>query len=273
MRAVYQQLAAQPGYQRWRKHGPIYATWDDHDYGENDAGVEYPMKEESAAIFYDFFAVPEDSPRRSRPGIYAVHRIDAPVGRIHLILLDTRWFRGPLQRRPTRPEDRGPYVAAVDPDVPLLGEAQWMWLAEVLEEPADWRVLVSSIQIIPEEHHWEKWANLPGERERLFGLLRERRVEGVLFLSGDRHHGEISRRENPGGHPLYEVTASGMNCARRRPSSEPNRHRVGEMVAEDHFGLMVFRGRGSSAVVDLQLRDIRGHVIAGQRVRREDLTR
>ena len=34
-----------------------YATWDDHDYGENDAGKEYPKKEESKEIFLEFFDV------------------------------------------------------------------------------------------------------------------------------------------------------------------------------------------------------------------------
>src|ERR1700754_3659142 len=44
MRRKYAQLAAQPGFQRLKATTPILAIWDDHDFGENDAGVEYPMK-------------------------------------------------------------------------------------------------------------------------------------------------------------------------------------------------------------------------------------
>jgi alkaline phosphatase D len=70
MRAKYAQLAAQPGFQKLRETCPILATWDDHDYGENDAGAEYPKKRESQQVFLDFFGVPRDSPRRAREGVY-----------------------------------------------------------------------------------------------------------------------------------------------------------------------------------------------------------
>src|SRR5437879_10728615 len=49
MRAKYAKLAAEPGYQKLLKTCPVLATWDDHDYGGNDAGAEYPKKRESQA--------------------------------------------------------------------------------------------------------------------------------------------------------------------------------------------------------------------------------
>ena len=55
----------------------------------------------------------------------------------------------------------------------MLGEAQWAWLAERLREPADLRLLVSSIQVLAEGHGWERWGNLPAERERLIRLIAE----------------------------------------------------------------------------------------------------
>ena len=67
MRAKYAKLAAMPGFQAIRKACPILATWDDHDLGANDAGSEYPKKDESQKIFLDFFGDPADSPRRHRP--------------------------------------------------------------------------------------------------------------------------------------------------------------------------------------------------------------
>ena len=70
MRAKYAKLAAMPGFQLLRKTCPILATWDDHDLGANDAGGDYPKKDESQKIFLDFFGDPDDSPRRHRPGVY-----------------------------------------------------------------------------------------------------------------------------------------------------------------------------------------------------------
>ena len=63
-------LGAQPGYQKLKQTCPVLATWDDHDYGANDAGAEYPKKRESQQLFQDFFNVPKDSPRRKQEGVY-----------------------------------------------------------------------------------------------------------------------------------------------------------------------------------------------------------
>ena len=66
LRAKYQQLGNQPGYKQLKATCPILATWDDHDYGVNDGGTEYPKKRESQQIFLDFFEVPKDDPRRNQ---------------------------------------------------------------------------------------------------------------------------------------------------------------------------------------------------------------
>ena len=84
--AKYAQLAAQPGFRRLRDRVPVLATWDDHDYGENDAGGDYPMKEASRRMFCDFWGVAADSPRRSRDGIYDAVEFAAggQIGRAHV---------------------------------------------------------------------------------------------------------------------------------------------------------------------------------------------
>src|SRR5262245_14595285 len=70
LRKKYEQLAAIPGYQKLLKTCPVLAIWDDHDYGKNDAGAEYPKKVESQHVFLDFFGVPADDTRRKREGTY-----------------------------------------------------------------------------------------------------------------------------------------------------------------------------------------------------------
>ena len=76
------------------------------------------------------------------------------------------------------------------------------------------RIIASSIQLIPTEHCWEKWANFPKERIRMFELLRTTDASGVIVISGDRHLGEISVLPlDYLGYPLYEITSSGLNSA------------------------------------------------------------
>ena len=86
LRDKYAALAAKPGFRRLRERTPILAVWDDHDYGENDAGAEYPMKEASRQIFCDFFGEPAESPRRSRDGIYAAYCFGSGDQRVQVLL-------------------------------------------------------------------------------------------------------------------------------------------------------------------------------------------
>src|SRR5690606_8174573 len=91
----YDKLKNQPGFQKIKKIMPVSGTWDDHDYGLNDSGGEHEGKDNAQKAFLDFFEVPEDSPRRQQQGIYHSHMLGEAGKRIQIILLDTRYFRGP----------------------------------------------------------------------------------------------------------------------------------------------------------------------------------
>ncbi len=110
LRGKYDELAAKPGFQKLLATCPILATWDDHDYGADDVGVEYPMKVESQKLFLDFFNEPTNSPRRKRESVYDA-KVFGPVGRrVQIILLDTRYFRGPLKPKPRVPGKGTRYI-------------------------------------------------------------------------------------------------------------------------------------------------------------------
>jgi alkaline phosphatase D len=229
----------QPGYQRLRRVAYVTGTWDDHDFGQNDAGKEYPQKEGSKRLLLDALGDPTDSARRKRDGVYDA-MIFGPEGRrVQIILLDTRWFRDPLERAADRVANRGPYRPTDDPSTTLLGEAQWLWLESQLRQPADLRIVASSIQFVPAEHGWEKWANFPHERTRMIELIARTGAGGVVFISGDRHHAEISRLTGGTPYPLYDLTSSSLN----KPGSgqndeEPNQWRLGRVYSGENFGLI-----------------------------------
>ena len=70
LQSKYDSLAAKPEFQRLKQSTRLLATWDDHDFGRNDAGKHYPFRKKSKEIFLDFFGEPENSDRRNREGIY-----------------------------------------------------------------------------------------------------------------------------------------------------------------------------------------------------------
>jgi alkaline phosphatase D len=264
MKAKYDRLAALPGWQRLTETCPMLATWDDHDYGKNDIGAEYAHKDESQQLHLDFFGVPKDSPRRTQKGVYNAKIIGPEGKRVQIILLDTRYFRSKLKKdtKPLPGTRLVPYVPNTDPGVTMLGAEQWTWLEEQLKQPAELRLIVSSIQLIADEHPHEKWANLPAERDRLYQLLRETKANGVVVLSGDRHLGEISMDPKAIGYPLFDVTSSGLNQGTKtwRAPTEPNRHRIAMMPHGDNFGLVTIDWSTADPKITVQVRDVDGEI-------------
>ena len=273
LKASYDGLAAVPGFAELRGSTPIVATWDDHDYGKNDVGAKWEGKAAAKEAFMEFFETPDDSPIRRRGGVYDA-KIFGPEGkRVQVILLDTRWFRGPI-RKMTKEELKearskagkkvGRYLPDAESDSSMLGDEQWEWLAAELKKPAELRILVSSIQAIPNEHGWEKWGNLPKERKKLLDTIRDN-ATNVVILSGDRHLSEISLLppETDGGpfYPLYEVTSSGLN--QTGLPEEENRYRLEgtEVYNQPNFGLIEVDWSKEDPSVDLQIRDEEGKVV------------
>ncbi|MEA2803313.1 MAG: alkaline phosphatase, partial [Rhodospirillaceae bacterium] len=182
------------GYNKLRDTIAHLAVWDDHDYGINDGGGDFPHKAVSKELFLKFWKVPATDIRRTREGIYDSRIIGPPGMRVQVILLDLRWFRSPLKvtdQRGAPGKER--YVPDPDPAKTMLGPVQWAWLAGELRKPAEIRLIVSSTQVLAEGHGWERWGNMPLERQKFLDTIRDSGAKGVVLLSGDRHVGALYR--------------------------------------------------------------------------------
>ena len=268
MKKKYDQLDAIPGWQKLRKACPIYATWDDHDFGVNDGGAEYPKKDESQQLFLDFFGIARDSPRRKQKGVYSAELFGPPDKRVQVILLDTRYFRSALKKKAGKtPFNIGPYEASSDTKATMLGETQWQWLAEQLKVTAKVRILVSSVQVVAEDHGWEKWMNFPHERERMFKLLKDTKAAGIVCISGDRHLAELSMMDAGIGYPFYDLTSSGLTEASQKwRKFEVNRHRVATMNHGNNFGAIQIDWSKDDPLIRLQIRDQEGEVTIQEKI-------
>lgn len=235
---AYQLLAEQPKFQAFKAQTPIYATWDDHDYGKNDGGKEHLMKDAAKAAHLKFFEVPADDPRYHRAGLYYSKLHQGKAGTVQFIFLDTRYFRDELDKQRTLSRPRGRYIATTDTSRTMLGETQWQWLATQLRQPADVRFIITSIQLVAEQHGWESWGTMPHEKQRMYDLIRQTEAKGVVFLSGDRHLYETAKDTGQGQYkvpyPMWDITASGLTQA---PSAvdEENDFRVGKVIRDTHY--------------------------------------
>jgi alkaline phosphatase D len=241
----YQTAKDNPDYKLLREQSRVIGVWDDNDYGVSDGGKENRNKVACQRLLLDFLDEPPDSPRRKQAGVYAAYTFGPAGKRVKIILLDGRYYRD----RPGRNAD-------------MLGAEQWQWLEQQLTgSDADVNLIGSGIQVIASEHPYEKWADFPAERARLFDLVSRSGARNVIFLSGDRHLGEISRLTDlhmP--QPLYDITSSGMTHHARDNffhsfTHETNRFRCGNNFVDLNFGFIQFHWDAMPPTATLQIRD------------------
>ncbi|GAQ83664.1 alkaline phosphatase D [Klebsormidium nitens] len=205
---------AQPGYVQLKQRTHVVGTWDDHDYGLNDAGKEFEGKADSMRLMLDFIGEPKDSPRRKQDGVYAAYTYGPPGRRVKVFLLDTRYNRD-----------------AKWSDGDVLGEAQWQWLEHELEtSDAQIHIIGSSVQVVTHLSelvqpffHTEAWGHYPTARKRLYDTINRSQKGGVILLSGDVHFGEISREDCAIGYRLHDLTSSGLTQGVQKSVKAPTR--------------------------------------------------
>lgn len=273
----YAQLGAKAGYQKLLATCPVLATWDDHDYGVNDGGNWYPKRVESQKVMLDFFDVPADSPRRAREGVYGAYTYGPEGKRVQVILLDTRYFKTRMKKDERSAEEKkrlnlvGWYVPTDDPEATILGEEQWAWLEEQLKEPAELRIIASSIQIIADEKGMESWGNAPAQRERLYKLIEKTGANGVLFISGDVHFSEISKVDG-GPYPFVDFTSSGLTNSEPSWAAAVNSHRTSPIAyAKPTFGLIAVDWDTPTPKVTLEAIGVGGEVAFKEEISLEEL--
>ena len=238
---------------------PFEAIWDDHDYGLNDGGKNYPFKEQAKELFLDFWDIPLDDVRRSRRGLYydvlkSIDDID-----VHIIFLDTRTFRDEL----TPTDDRGApgkerYIPNLDRSVTMLGQDQWNWLRRKMSQPYDYKIIVTSIQFLPVGHGWESWNNMPHERDRLINMIDNSVLDNIVVLSGDRHRGGLYQLKTSTGKIITEITSSSLNAAFTN-AEESGPLRIGGTFVGENYGALYIHGDENA--ITLAIKNMKGEIV------------
>ncbi|MHC5024087.1 MAG: alkaline phosphatase D family protein [Planctomycetota bacterium] len=172
---------------------PTYAMWDDHDYGPNNSDGTAPGKEHSLRAFTETWCNPGAGTDQTPGAFFSFRR-----GDVEFFILDGRYHRSP---------DEAPN----DIDKRMLGDAQFAWLeAGLVASTAPFKVLASGSTLRASES--DGWRLYDFARERLFRLIMDNRIGGVIYLSGDMHWSAIAEHgpHRTGGYPIYEVISSGI---------------------------------------------------------------
>ncbi len=201
-------------------------------------------KESAQRVFLNFFNINENDDRRKRAGIYSSWKIINNIN-IKVIGLDTRYFKDNFKKNYSN-NIKKKYLPDHDLNKSILGNDQWNWLIEQINDNYDILLILSSIQLIPTEHGWEKWFNFPHEREKILKLINDRK-KLTIILSGDRHVGAIYKYNNL----VYEVTSSSFN-QRILEFKENDKYSLGKIVNQNNFGLMRINTLEKNINIDLR---------------------
>ena len=241
-------------YERQRTFGPLQklltatahvAIWDDHDYGPNDADASYVLKGETRTLFQRYWP----NPSFGLPGVSGNFGW-IRYGDIDVFLLDGRWFRS-ANRAPD------------GPDKTMYGAAQLAWLKNALiHSRAPVKLIAGGSQFVNRASRFEGWHQFATEQKNFLAFLANNRIEGVVFLSGDRHFTELLRVPRAGAYPLYEFTSSPLTSRAWETPEKRERDNPdvvpGTLVGKRQFGLIRIGGPGPSRKLTLESVDAAG---------------
>jgi len=175
--------------------GHHLAIWDDHDYGPNDSNQSYIFKGESLKAFRQYWPNPSFG-LPGAPGIFTL----ASLNDVDVFMLDDRYYRD---------ADNSPDA----PDKAMYGKAQLRWLKNALmASSANFKLIVGGSQMLNDYSSYEGWNHFTYERSAFLAWLEQAGINGVVFVSGDRHHTELLKIDRPWTYPLYELTCSSMTA-------------------------------------------------------------
>jgi alkaline phosphatase D len=194
---AYRRFASITTFSDTMRSMPFWGTWDDHDFGRNDADGTLPGKENARRGFVQYR--PNASFGHDDQGVYTKFR----HGPVEVFLLDTRWFAR------TEPSWADPGKLG------LLGARQWAWLqAGLLASDASFKVLACGM-IWDDKKNTESddWGTYMHERQALQTWLGEQGIEGVILVGGDIHVSRLLKYETSEqvGYPLYQCIVSPMH--------------------------------------------------------------
>ncbi len=220
----YTHSRSQPDLQTFLSTCPHYAIWDDHDYGPNDANGSHPFKKWSHKVFSAFWpnAIIGSLNEHDITGYVDLNGID-------LFMLDNRTYR----QQPGK-------------EASMLGKPQIEWLIQNLKySNSPFKLVAVGGQVLNSYADYENMSVYENEREYLLNRIREEKIKNIVFLTGDRHHTELSKVDLGEGIEVYDFTCSPLSSGTKpeKYRNEPNMHRVnGTNFFENNFGILRFSG-------------------------------
>lgn len=242
-----------PVLQNLLKSMAHYGIWDDHDYGPNNADKSYALKDASRELFRKYW--PNPSYGENGQGIYT----KLSYSDVDFFLMDDRWFRS------------NDFMAATingkpNPDKRMWGVQQMEWLRNALKSSlASFKIIVTGSQTLNPASPNDCLQSYPIEFNELMDFLMQEKINGVVFLTGDRHHSEVIKYDRQNAYSLYDITASpftsGIGKVGEREANNPARI-AGTLVEAQNYGRISVSGAPRERVLKVEFVGLKGEKLA-----------
>jgi alkaline phosphatase D len=215
-----------------------YAIWDDHDYGSDNSDGSFRSKKSSLKVFQQFWS----NPKNDSFNYYTFQQQDC-----QFFMLDDRYFNSN--------------------DKIVLGKTQLDWLKnELLKSSATFKFIGIGMQALNPISTLECFYKTDNEYKELIAFLKEHKISGVMFISGDRHHGELMRIDEKGLYPLYDFTTSPLTMypikIGKKSSEYINPNKVdGTYFPNYNYGKVIISGVKDKRLCTIQLKDKKGKIV------------
>ena len=237
---------------------PHYATWDDHDFGPNNSDKNFWRRNESFKLFKAYWPNPRYG-LLAAPGTF----FNKVWGDLEFFVTDNRFYREANDHPNPMKRD-------------FFGPEQLSWLKSSLKaSKATFKLVVIASPVL-NRYYSESFAKATGEYQNLMTFLEQEKIEGVVFLSGDRHHSDLTRLDRPGAYPLYNYVSSPLTS---HPSEslpkleETDSYRVpGSLITKRNFGYLRVTGPQGQRTLHLEAYDTQGKKIWLHQINQEELS-
>jgi alkaline phosphatase D len=251
-----------PVLQNFLKAMPHYAIWDDHDYGPNNSDKSFVYKKTSRNVFVSYWANP--SYGLNDDGIFT----KVGYGDVEFFMMDDRSYRSS--------DDMSAYAFDKPNEAKRMWGLQQMdWLKNALRTSmATFKFIVTGTQTMNVASNADCLQSYPVEFEELMNFLNAEKINGVLFLTGDRHHSEVVRFNRFDGYPLYDITSSPLTSgvAKVYGREKDNAARVnGTLVEQQNYTRISINGAAGERTLTAHFIGIKGEQLATWSVSEKEL--
>jgi alkaline phosphatase D len=246
----YQHSFGNAGMATLRATRPSIAIWDDHDYGSNDSDRNFVLAPTATELFKTFW--PSPYYKAGCGSVYSYNDCD-------FFLMDDRSFRAPNKLADS-------IGNAPNTNKPYLGSVQMQWLTDgLLNSNAPFKFVVIGNQVVNNHNKYECYAHFDHERQQLYQFIADNKINGVIFLSGDRHHTDLLSYESPvaGSYPLYDFTCSAvLSGTHKIKSGDPEfalkEREDGALFLDNNYARLTIKGAKGKRLLLIDVKDATG---------------